>query len=81
MKKINLMIDNIKLLFKFGKDQHPNQSNMIIINLTKSHDYLLKNINKETLDYLENIKFNFPVSNSPNAPEMNYEENEVLDII
>jgi hypothetical protein len=86
-EKINLMIDNIKLLFKFGKDQNFNESNVLIENLTRLHNYLLKVINKETFDYLESIKFKFPVSqfdndnDNDNDTQTNYEETEILDII
>lgn len=84
-EKINLMIDNIKLLFKFGKDQNFNESNVLKENLTRLHNYLLKVINKETFDYLESIKFKFPVSqfdnDNDNDTQTNYEETEILDII
>lgn len=75
------MIDNIKLLFRFGKDQNFNESNVLVENLTRLHNYLLKVINKETIDYLESIDYVFPVSKSNNESETNYEETEILDVI
>ena len=80
-EKINLMIDNIKLLFRFGKDQNFNESTILVENLTRLHNYLLKVINKETIDYLSSIDYKFPVAKSDNESETNYEETEILDVI
>lgn len=80
-EKINLMIDNIKLLFRFGKDQNFNKSTILVENLTRLHNYLLKVINKETIDYLSSIDYKFPVAKSDDESETNYEETEILDII
>lgn len=61
-EKINLMIDNIKLLFKF---ENLNESETNIIgSLNKLHNYLNSIINKETLDYLSSIQYKFPVEKS-----------------
>ena len=75
------MIDNIKLLFRFGKDQNFNESTILVENLTRLHNYLLKVINKETIDYLSSIDYKFPVAKSDNESETNYEETEILDVI
>lgn len=80
-EKINLMIDNVKLLFRFGKDQNFNESTVLVENLSRLHNYLLKVINKETIDYLISIDYKFPVAKSDNETETNYEETEILDII
>lgn len=82
-EKINLMIDNIKLLFKFMQDKKFNESNVLVENLTRLSNYLLKIVNKETTDYLESIKYKFPVSVSKSEDETdtNYVETEILDVI
>lgn len=80
-EKINLMIDNVKLLFRFGKDQNFNESTVLVENLFRLHNYLLKVINKETIDYLSSIDYKFPVDKSENVSETNYEETEILDVI
>lgn len=78
-EKINLMIDNIKLLFKFDKNLE--SSNILVENLKRLHNYLLKIINKETIEYLNTINFKFPVSKDIDNTEVNYEETEILDVI
>lgn len=80
-EKINLMIDNIGLLLRFGKDQNFDERNILVENLTRLHNLLLKVINKETLDYLESINYEFPVDKSDNETETNYDETEILDVI
>lgn len=75
------MIDNIKLLFRFGKDQNFNESTVLVENLSRLHNYLLKVINKETIDYLSSIDYKFPVVQTDNESETNYEETEILDVI
>lgn len=83
-EKINLMIDNIKLIFKFIQNKNINESNMLIQNLTRLHNYLLKVMNKETNDYINKVNFKFPVSKSENESESNnnnYDETEILDKI
>jgi hypothetical protein len=82
-EKINLMIDNIKLLFKFAQDKNYNESKALIVNLTKLHDHLLKIINKETNEYLKSINFTFPVSKSNNQTQTQTQpaDTEILDMI
>lgn len=76
-EKINLMLDNIKLLFMFrnlSEDLNDNVMNSLI----KLHDYLLSIINKETLEYLNSINFKFP-SADPSIKKI--KGNEILDAI
>jgi len=80
-EKINLMIDNIKLIFKFSDEKNLNNSDMLIENLTRLHNYLLKLINKETIDYLTSINYKFPISKSDIETESNYTETEILDAV
>lgn len=79
-EKINLIIDNIKLLFKFYSDKNLETSNILVENLTRLHNYLLKIINKETIDYLQSINFKFPVPKS-DYEQTDYEQSEIVDII
>jgi hypothetical protein len=76
-EKINLMIDNIKLLFKFSAVEIDKN---LIGSLERLHNYLLKIINKETLDYLSSIQYKFPVDKTT-EPITDYEETEVLDVV
>jgi hypothetical protein len=78
-EKINLMIDNIKLLFKFT-EKNIDGNITIIETLKRLHNYLLKIINKETNEYLESIKYTFPVSKS-NDNITDYEESEIAEIV
>lgn len=83
-EKINLMIDNIGLLFRFAKEQNFDQSNIIAENLTRLHNYLLKVINKETLEYLLSINYVFPVAKIEETNESDNfknEETEIFDLI
>lgn len=64
-EKINLMIDNIKLLYKFSEDKNVDESHVLIDNLTRLHNHLLKIINRETNEYLRNANFKFPVEKEP----------------
>jgi hypothetical protein len=57
---IDLNEDEIIKMIRDIKTSFINNDNNIISNLTKLHDYLLSIINKETLEYLDKIKFNFP---------------------
>jgi hypothetical protein len=57
---IDLIEDEIIKMIRDIKTSFINNDNNIISNLTKLHDYLLSIINKETLEYLDKIKFNFP---------------------
>ena len=75
-EKINLIIDNIKLLFQFKNTNELDQN--IIGNLERLHDYLLKIINKETTDYLKSINYTFPVAAEINE-HSNHEQNEILN--
>jgi len=61
-EKIDIMVDNIKLLFKF---ENLNEQEMNIIgSLKKFHKYLNNFINKETIDYLNSIQYKFPIEKS-----------------
>ena len=61
-EKINLIIDNIKLLFRF---QNLTEAEINICgSLNKLHNYLMEYINKETLDYLASIQYKFPIEKS-----------------
>ena len=51
-------IDNLIILFK--NDINETNNEKIIIELDKCHDYILSIINKETINYLNNINFKFP---------------------
>jgi hypothetical protein len=79
VEKVNLMIDNIKLLFNFAESANESGKN-IIGSLTRLHNYLLKVINKETLEYLTSIKYKFPVDKS-NEPVENNEDTEIIDMV
>ena len=53
-------------------------------NLTRLHNYLLKVINKETLEYLSSINYVFPVAKIEETNEsenFKNEETEILDLI
>jgi len=77
-EKLNLMIDNVKLLFKFGSTT---ESEKIIIEaLNRLHNYLLKITNKETLEYLTSIKYEFPVEKTT-EPVSDYETTEMIDMV
>ena len=77
-EKVNLMIDNCKLLFKFT---YTNESDKNIIGSLKAlHNYLLKIINKETLEFLSSINYKFPVDKS-NEPLSDNEQTDIIDII
>jgi hypothetical protein len=78
-EKVNLMIDNTKLLFNFANSANESGKN-IIGSLTRLHNYLLKIINKETLDYLTSIKYKFPVDKS-NEPVSDNEETDIIDMV
>jgi len=77
-EKVNLMIDNCELLFKFGLTNESDKN--IIGSLTALHNYLLKIINKETLEFLSSIKYKFPVNKS-NEPISDNEQTDIIDII
>jgi len=79
-EKLNIMIDNIKLLFKF---ELANESGKNIIGaLTRLHNYLLKIINKETLEYLQSINYVFPVEKVVKQDNSNNnQESEIIDMI
>ena len=76
-EKINLMIDNIILLFKFDVVE---MDKNLIGSLEKLHNYLLKVINKETLDYLSSIQYEFPVEKTSELAS-DYETTEILDAV
>ena len=77
-EKLNLMIDNIKLLFNF---ESANESDKNIIGaLTRLHNYLLKIINKETFEFLSSIKYKFPIEKT-DEPISDNEDTEMLDMI
>lgn len=55
-EKLNLIFDILVMLFM----NNSNNKNEIIERLTQAHDHLLEIINKETFEYLNQIKFVFP---------------------
>jgi hypothetical protein len=77
-EKINLMIDNIKLLFKFTNLNESEKN--IIGSLNKLHNYLSLIINKETLDYLESIQYKFPVEKNNTMDNLSNDETMQSDI-
>lgn len=80
-EKVNLMIDNIKLIFKFSDDRKIDNSEMLVENLTRLHNYLLKIINNETIEYLSSINYKFPVEKINTETDTNYTETEILDAV
>ena len=83
-EKINLMIDNVKLLLKFSQEGNIDENGALVGNLTRLHNYLLKIINKETKEYLTNINYIFPVPviESNNSRSNEYDnQTEILDAI
>ena len=57
-KKLYGIIDNLIILFK--NDINGNNNEKIIIELDNCHDYILSIVNRETLNYLNNVQFKFP---------------------
>lgn len=57
-EKIDVMVDRLIVLFKFNKNTEDDKKNLLQA-LEQMHDYLLSVINKETLEYLSHINFNF----------------------
>ena len=77
-EKLNLMIDNIKLLFKFKLANELEKN--IIGSLTRLHNFLLKIINKETFEYLSSINYKFPAPPTT-EPITDNEETEIMDVV
>ena len=71
------MIDNIELLLRFNAVE---MDKNLIGSLEKLHNYLLKIINKETLDYLSSIEYKFPVEKT-SEPVSDHEETEILNAV
>jgi hypothetical protein len=75
--KVDLMIENIKLMFGLRKTVGGNETD-IIQSLTKLHDYLLNIINNETFEYLKSINYKFPQANNIQTKINNVEAVEII---
>jgi len=78
-EKIDLMIDNIVLLLKCKLLNEPELN--IIGALHRLRDYILIIINRETKEYIKNINFAFPITNSGIVVENDNLNMEILDTV